>query len=62
MRLMLRGLLVERFGLALRSARRDAPVFALRVAKTGMRGRMRSAVEQCHGACDIRFSPGVDLE
>jgi uncharacterized protein (TIGR03435 family) len=49
MRVMLRALLRERFGLAIRSERRDAPVYALRVVRTaGARGtRMRPAVEDC---------------
>jgi uncharacterized protein (TIGR03435 family) len=59
MRVMLRALLTERFGLVLRSERRDAPVYALRVAKPGTRGRVRPAAEVCPGACSIRFAPGA---
>jgi len=62
MRVMLRALLKERFGLAIRSERRDAPVYALRVVRTaGARGtRMRPAAEDCPaGACNVRFAPGL---
>ena len=62
MRVMLRALLRERFDLVLRTERRDAPVYALRVAKTagGLGGRMRPAAEACPaGACNVRFAPGV---
>ena len=62
MRVMLRALLRERFGLALRPERRDAPVYALRVANAaGPRGRrLRPAVDACPaGVCNIRFAPGV---
>ena len=62
MRVMLRGLLRERFGLALRSERRDSPVYALRVASAarGLGPAMRPAVETCAaGACNLRFAPGV---
>ena len=60
MRVMLRALLQERFGLVLRAERKDAAVYALR-ASQGERGpRLRPAAEQCPaGACDIRFAPGV---
>jgi uncharacterized protein (TIGR03435 family) len=60
MRLMLRGLLRERFGLSLRSVRSAAPVYALRMAG-GERGpRLRPAAVACAtGACDVRFAPGV---
>ena len=62
MRMMLRALLRERFDLVLRSERRDAPVYALRVTKTarGLGRRMRPAAEACPaGACNVRFAPGV---
>ncbi|HEV8395651.1 MAG TPA: TIGR03435 family protein [Vicinamibacterales bacterium] len=59
MRVMLRTLLRERFGLALRAERRDAPIYALRVANLGARGKLRPAAERCAGACNIRFAPGV---
>jgi uncharacterized protein (TIGR03435 family) len=60
MRSMLRALLQERFALALRSERRDAPVYALSVAKPERGARLRPAAETCAtSACDIRFSPGV---
>jgi uncharacterized protein (TIGR03435 family) len=59
MRLMLRALLAERFALVLRPERREASVYALRVAKVGTGDRVRPAVERCAGACDIRFAPGV---
>jgi uncharacterized protein (TIGR03435 family) len=62
MRVMLRALLQERFGLALRSERRDAPVYALRAAKTVPEqvARMRPAADACPaGACNVRFAPGV---
>ena len=39
MRLMLRELLRERFGLALREERRDVPVYALRTTEAGAAGR-----------------------
>jgi uncharacterized protein (TIGR03435 family) len=60
MRLMLRALLRERFGLSLRSVRSAAPVYALRMAG-GERGpRRRPAAAACAtGACDVRFAPGV---
>jgi len=56
---MLRALLRERFGLALRVDRRDAPIYALRVANPGASGKLRPAAERCAGACNIRFAPGV---
>jgi uncharacterized protein (TIGR03435 family) len=62
MRVMLRALLRERFGLVLRSERRDAPVYALRVANIagGLRDRRRPTAETCPaGSCNIRFAPGV---
>ena len=62
MRVMLRALLRDRFGLALRSERRDAPVYALRVAKSaeGLGARRRPAAETCPaGTCNIRLAPGL---
>ena len=60
MRVMLRALLRERFGLVLHPERRDAPVYALRVARSDRSPRRRPAAEECPaGACDIRFSPGM---
>ena len=59
MRMMLRAVLRERFGLTLRSERRDAPVYALRVTAERPGGRMKPAAETCPGACSIRFAPGV---
>src|SRR5262249_40419250 len=60
MRVMLRALLRERLGVVLRPERRDAPVFALRVARSDRGPRRRPTAEECPaGACDIRFSPGM---
>ena len=59
MRMMLRALLRERFGLTLRSERRDAPVYALRVTAEPPGGRMKPAAETCPAVCSIRFAPGV---
>jgi uncharacterized protein (TIGR03435 family) len=64
MRVMLRLLLMERFGLALRRESREAPVYALRMANTGREfgPRLRPAVDVCpSGACNIRFGPGALL-
>jgi uncharacterized protein (TIGR03435 family) len=58
MRLMLRALLAERFGLALRPERRDAPVYTLSVAGAERGGRLKPAAEACPAACDVRFAPG----
>jgi uncharacterized protein (TIGR03435 family) len=60
MRVMLRALLHDRFGLASHAAPRDTPVYALRVAPGEPGPRLRPAAERCpEGACDVRFSPGV---
>lgn len=61
LRAMLRALLAERFGVALRAERRDAPVYALRAASSenGLGRRLRPAADTCPAACDIRFAPGV---
>jgi uncharacterized protein (TIGR03435 family) len=60
LRVMLRALLRERFGLVLRSEHQQAPVYALRVAAVERGARLRPASEQCTaGACAIRFSPGL---
>jgi uncharacterized protein (TIGR03435 family) len=60
LRVMLRALLRERFGLVLRSERRDSPVYALRAAQRSRGPRLQPAAEECTaGACDIQFSPGV---
>jgi len=59
---MLRALLRERFGLALRSERQDAPVYALRVMRSagGLGARRRPAAETCAaGTCDIWLAPGL---
>jgi uncharacterized protein (TIGR03435 family) len=60
LRVMLRALLRERFGLVLRAERKDAAVYALRASR-GERGpRLRPAAQPCpSGACDIRLAPGV---
>jgi uncharacterized protein (TIGR03435 family) len=60
LRVMLRALLRERFGLVLRSERRDSPVYALKAAQRGRGPRVQPAAEECTaGACDIHISPGV---
>lgn len=60
LRVMLRGLLRERFGLVLRPERRDAPVYALRLATAERGPRLRPAAAPCAtGACEIRIAPGV---
>ena len=60
MRVMLRALLQERFGLVLRAERKDAAVYALRLSRSERGPRLRPAAEPCPaGACDIRFAPGV---
>jgi uncharacterized protein (TIGR03435 family) len=60
LRLMLRTLLTERFGLALRPVRRDAPVYALQRAGDSRGPRLRAAAATCDtGICDLRFSPGI---
>ena len=60
LRVMLRELLRERFGVTLRVEHRDAPVYALRVATDERRRRMMPAAEICPaGACNVRFAPGA---
>ena len=59
MRAMLRALLRDRFGLVLRTARRDAPVYGLRVVEPGTTGQLRPATGECPGVCNLRFAPGV---
>jgi uncharacterized protein (TIGR03435 family) len=59
MRAMLRALLRDRFGLVLRTVRRDAPVYGLRIVEPGTTGRLRPASSECPGVCNLWFAPGV---
>jgi uncharacterized protein (TIGR03435 family) len=74
LRLMLRELLRERFGLTLRLERKDVPVYALRTARRGFGRRLSRPAEACATrapapdaptnvkgelvACGVRLAPG----